>query len=290
MSDKGYEADRDRVLDLDEEMRNMPREVRNVLHPVRLSGADSFQFRCHPGISCFNHCCSNIEILLTPYDMLRLRRRLDLSAEEFLYRYANPTTLTKGQLPVAMMAMDKESGKCPFVTEAGCSVYEDRPVTCRYYPIGLALMHKQQAEGEEAFYFLIKEDFCKGHQEAHTQSVDTWRAEQGSDGYDLQNRGWMEIILKRRSAGEGVSTSLQVSEFFYMASTNPAVFRRFVFETSFLERFNVDDATRERIREDDEALMNFAYAWLKTVLFGDQEVSIRPEAVDKLRRKPPAKP
>ncbi|MEO5363607.1 MAG: YkgJ family cysteine cluster protein, partial [Magnetococcus sp. DMHC-8] len=272
MSTDEDNAERDRVWQWDPEMRNMPREVRNVLSPVRLTGDDGLQFRCHPGIACFNRCCSQIEILLTPYDLLRLRRRLSLTAEEFLYQYATPYTLSRGQLPVAMLRMDEETGQCPFVTPEGCSVYSDRPVTCRYYPLGLALLHRQQTAGEEVFYFLVKEDYCLGHQEERHWRVDEWRRDQGSDGYDERNRKWMELIIKRRSAGDATSTSLPVSEFFYMASTNPDKFRQFVFGSTFLQRYQVDAETVERIRTDDEAMTEFALAWLKSVLFGDQEV------------------
>ena len=284
---KPYTADRDRVLHLDPVMRDMPREVRNVIAPVHLSGEDTFKFRCHPDISCFNQCCSNIEILLTPYDMLRLRTRLKLGAEEFLYEYATPTTLAKGQLPVAMLLMDSKTGKCPFVTEEGCSVYEDRPVTCRYYPIGLALMHRQDDKGEKEFYFMVKEEYCQGHKEDKQWSVNEWRSDQGSDGYDKPNRGWMEIILKRRSAGDATSTSVQVSEFFYMATTNPEAFRAFIFSSSFLKRYQVDEETIKRIRQDDTAVTEFAFSWLKSALFGDKDFPIRPEAVMELniRRK-----
>jgi len=34
--------------------------------PVQLALHDKFQFRCHKGIACFNKCCENIDILLTP--------------------------------------------------------------------------------------------------------------------------------------------------------------------------------------------------------------------------------
>lgn len=282
------DTDRDKVLQLDPDMRDMPREVRDIISPVRLTDKDSLQFRCHPGISCFNQCCRSIEILLTPYDMLRLRERLNMTAEEFLYEHATPYTLAKGQLPVAMLRMDEKTGQCPFVTPEGCSVYSDRPVTCRYYPIGLALMHRQAAtdqEGsqDEAFYFLIKEDFCKGHQEEKTWRVDAWRQDQGSDGYDEHNRNWMEVIVKRRSAGDATRTSLPVSEFFYMASTNPEKFREFVFNSSFLKRYQVDEETAARIREDDVALTEFAFSWLKSALFGDREVKVRPEAIEALK-------
>ena len=285
MSSETPETDREKVLKLDPDMRDMPREVRDIISPVRLTGKDSLTFRCHPGVSCFNACCSNIEIILTPYDMLRLRERLKLTADEFLYQYATPSTLTKGQLPVAMMRMDEESGQCPFVTPEGCSVYSDRPVTCRYYPLGLALMHRQQATENEAFYFMIKEGYCKGHQEAKTWRVDAWREDQGSDGYDLHNQQWMEIIVKRRSAGDATSTSLPVSDFFYMASTSPDAFRKFVFGSSFLKRYHVDAETAAKIREDDVALTAFAFSWLKSVLFGDKEIKPRPEAIDALKAK-----
>jgi uncharacterized protein len=289
MAENSADSDRQRVLQLDEEMRDMPREVRNILNPVRLTGKDSLKFSCHPGISCFNACCRNIEILLTPYDILRLRRRLKISSELFLYNYATPTTLSKGQLPVPIMRMDEETGRCPFNTDEGCSVYEDRPVTCRYYPVGMALMHKQDAKDEEEFYFLIKEDFCKGHEEDKEWTVFEWRKDQGSDGYDEQNRGWMELILKRRSAGDAVKTSVQLSEFFYMASTDPEAFRRFIFSSTFLERYAVDDETQANLREDDQFLTEFSFAWLRTVLFGEKNIKVRPEAVEEMKKRKPKK-
>lgn len=291
MSDDHAQTDRDKVLKLDPDMRDIPREVRDIISPVRLSGSDALQFRCYPGISCFNQCCSTIEIILTPYDILRLRQRLNLTAEEFLYEYATPFTLAKGQLPVAMVRMNEETGHCPFVTSEGCSVYSDRPVTCRYYPLGLALMHRPQVSENEAFYFLVKEDYCKGHQEEKRWSVDEWRCDQGSDGYDKHNQKWMEIIVKRRSAGDATSTSIPVSEFFYMASTNPDKFRQFVFDSSFLKRYEIDEETIANIRDDDVAMTEFAFSWLKSALFGDQEVKLRPDAIEVMqdRKKTPSR-
>ncbi|HIJ85841.1 MAG: YkgJ family cysteine cluster protein [Magnetococcales bacterium] len=283
MSD--YKQARDQVLELEEGLRDMPQEVRNVLHPVRLTGKEHFQFRCHPGIACFNACCRNIEIILTPYDLIRIRRRLNLDAESFLYHYATPFTLTKGQLPVPLIRMDPETGQCPFNGPDGCSIYSDRPVACRYYPIGMALMHKQETKDDDEFYFLIKEEFCHGHREVKDWTIQDWRSDQGSDGYDVQNRGWMEFILKRRSAGDGVATAVQLSEFFYMASTNPDVFRRFVFDSSFLKKFHVDPETERLIREDDQALTDFAFSWLKSILFGDAEVKVKPTAVAELKER-----
>ena len=41
---------------------------------------------CHKGIACFNKCCQSIDIMLAPYDILRLKKRLGMCPAEFLAR------------------------------------------------------------------------------------------------------------------------------------------------------------------------------------------------------------
>lgn len=271
--------------ELDEEIPGLSREVRNVIQPVRLESGDRFQFRCHPGVSCFNACCSHMEIVLTPYDQLRLRQRLGLTPEEFLFRYADATFLPKGDLPVAVIRMDTETGRCPFNTDEGCSVYSDRPVSCRYYPIGMALLRKEGESSRDEFQFLIQESYCQGHQEEARWTIAEWKTDQGIDTYDEHNKEWMEIILRRRSAGDLAQTSTGLKEIFYTASTNPPTFRRFVFESSFLERYRVTPEVQERIREDDLALTEFAFQWLRGLLFGSGEYLPTDQAVQLSRER-----
>ena len=52
--------------------------------PVKLGLDDTIQFRCHKGIACFNKCCENINIMLTPYDILRLKTALGSRRRSFL--------------------------------------------------------------------------------------------------------------------------------------------------------------------------------------------------------------
>ena len=35
-----------------------------------------FSFACHPDVPCFTKCCSDLDLALTPYDVLRLKNRL----------------------------------------------------------------------------------------------------------------------------------------------------------------------------------------------------------------------
>ena len=55
--------------------------------PEMIEGTTTIQFQCRKGIDCWNACCSNIDISLTPVDILRLSRRLGISTTEFQRRF-----------------------------------------------------------------------------------------------------------------------------------------------------------------------------------------------------------
>ena len=65
----------------------MPLPSMKDVEPSQLTLDAKFKFRCHKGIKCFTKCCKNINILLTPYDIIRMKKRLGISSEEFLDKY-----------------------------------------------------------------------------------------------------------------------------------------------------------------------------------------------------------
>ena len=108
-------------------------DSRAIIDPVKLNPDSPFTFKCHKGLACFTQCCSGINIILTPYDIIRLKNNLQLSSEEFLALYTAPQLLEKTGLPVVTLSLLKNKvSSCPFVSEKGCFVYEDRPAACRY--------------------------------------------------------------------------------------------------------------------------------------------------------------
>ena len=54
---------------------------------------------------------------------------------------------------------------------------------------------------------------------------------------------------------------------FFLVSYDIDKFKDFVFDSSFLERIEVDDATVEKIKNDEIELLKFGLEWLKSVLF-----------------------
>jgi Fe-S-cluster containining protein len=246
--------------------------------PVQLTDSSTFRFSCHKGLSCFTSCCRGINITLTPYDILRLKNRMQISSDEFLAIYTVPQLLEKTDLPVVTMKMmDDEAGSCPFVREDGCLIYEDRPTTCRYYPLGVgSLSHKEQQP--HGFYFFINEPHCLGFEENVEWTVAEWRKDQGVDAYDAVNAEWTDLIVRKRSIPSNIRLTEKTKNMFFTASYNIDQFRRFVFESSFLDLYEIDKETVEKIRADEIELLQFGFRWLKWLLFKQGEFRMNEQA------------
>jgi len=252
----------------------------------RLGKGDAFRFSCRPGVSCFTNCCSDVNIVLTPYDILRLKKRLGVDSKQFLDEFTVSPFTKEQTFPVVMLKMREDDEKsCPFLgtREEGCTVYEDRPWSCRMYPVGKA-SPPEDAAGEEEFFFLMKEEHCKGFEEATDDwTVGGWMDDQGVADYDRFSEGFKEIVL-HRLVREGVELSPRRMEMFQQAFYDLDTFRSFVFESSFLEKFEIDDEEQEAMRTSDEALLEFSPRWLRFALFGDvTAVSIKEHILEAKR-------
>jgi Fe-S-cluster containining protein len=261
-------------------------EIMANIEPVRLGPDSKFKFKCHKGIKCFNQCCRDINIILTPYDIIKLKTRLGLSSEEFLALYTEPQILEKTDLPVVTLKLLDEEGSdpdrkaCPFVREDGCLVYEDRPTTCRYYPLGVASLSHKEDSGEDEFYFFVHEPHCLGFEEEKAWTVSQWRRDQGVDVHDKINAEWTDLLVRKRTFPPSMQLTEQTKKMFFLVSYNIDKFREFVFESSFLNRYSVDDATVEKIKADEIDLLKFGLKWLKWLLFkeGDFEMKTGTDA------------
>ena len=243
--------------------------------PKILDDDTKIQFRCHKGISCFNACCKNADITLTPYDVLRLKKRLGMTSGEFLKQHTVPFEMDGDKVPGIKMRTD-DAGACLFVTEEGCSVYEDRPAACRYYPVGHLAMKPKDEKTERTSYFLVEEEHCKGHQEAREITIGDYRKEQEVAPFDDMNQEWYQIMLKKKSAGPTVGKPPEMSlQLFFMCSYDLDRFRRFVLSDSFKNSYLLEDETYAELERDDEALLKFGYRMLKHVLFGELSIPER---------------
>jgi len=243
----------------------------------QLQPGEKFRFGCHSKLPCFTTCCSDINILLTPVDVLGLARRLGITTGEFLDQYTLMPITKDLHLPVVMLKMgDDPAKKCQLLGENGCTVYDVRPWPCRMYPVGMALPPARAGVQPEPIHFLIEDGFCDGHSEAREWSLEEWLADQGLDtpARNELEQGFQEIVSHPWFIG-GRQLDPKRMQMFHTACFDLDGFRNFVFNSSFLQRFEVEEDVVEQIRDDDEALLRFAFRWLRFALFAEPTMIVR---------------
>lgn len=245
---------------------------RSAVDPVQLTPESKFKFRCHKDISCYNKCCGDLDIFLTPYDIIRIKSSLKITSSQLLDNHTETVTLEKTQLPFIKLKM-KEDGQCQFVGDEGCSIYADRPLACRYYPLGFGVMQSSKIEGGD-FYFLLKEDHCKGFEEDSAWTVQEWREDQHIGEYDDVNKDWVDIILKKKLK-TNVTPDARSKNLFFLGSYDLDSFKLFVFESRFLDVFDLEEEYVRMIKEDEKELLKFAQRWLQYVLYKEPTVYLK---------------
>jgi Fe-S-cluster containining protein len=267
----------------DDKTRNPPFPGNPVL-PQTFDEGKIIQFQCRKGIACWNACCSNIDISLTPYDILRLKRRFDISSGEFLKKYTVPYEMEQDSIAGVKLRPVENGTACQFMTPEGCSVYEDRPTACRYYPVALLSLRRQDESTDRASYALVEEPHCLGHKEPRRISVGDYRKEQGLEEYDELARGWRQLILKKKSSGPSIGKPSKRSlELFFMVCYDIDRFSQFVASEGFSDIYDLPAQELKDILCDDNALMQFGFRFLRQVLFGEESIALRQEAAQERR-------
>ena len=180
------------------DLRLVDNPLGRIMKPISLT--QRFSFACNSTVSCFNQCCRDLNQFLTPYDVFRLKRRVGLTSSQFLESYTVRHQGPQTGFPVVTFKLNPaDSMRCPFVHADGCGVYEDRPSSCRTYPlVRLASRSRETGKISES-YFLIQEEHCQGFDEMQDQTVEEWIENQGIDVYNRMNDLLLELIsLKNR--------------------------------------------------------------------------------------------
>lgn len=121
---------------------------------ARIAPGEPFSFNCSPGIDCFTDCCRQLELALTPYDVLRLRYATNLTSSKLLDRYIIKEQEDTDVFPRFYLTMvDDGKASCVFVTPQGCSIYGHRPGACRTYPLGRATVRKKTGSKSSMYCF-----------------------------------------------------------------------------------------------------------------------------------------
>ena len=161
-----------------------------------LKPEESFCFDCHPDVPCFNSCCADLDLVVSPYDALRLRAVLKIDSAEFLERFTCVAVAPDNGFPQVFLRMREDDRKtCPFVTSQGCSVYPDRPSACRSYPLGRGA--SLDDHGQIAVrYVMVQEGHCQGFKESKSWTPESWIQDQGLKEYNAYNDCYLGLVTR----------------------------------------------------------------------------------------------
>ena len=235
---------------------------------VPVSLGDNFSFVCSPNVSCFNECCRDLNQFLTPYDVLRLKQALGIPSSEFLKKYTLRHNGPESGLPVVTIKMEPATEYvCPFVTSAGCSVYKDRPASCRMYPLARAVVRSRDTGQMVEYFALIEEPHCHGFGRKSGQTVGQWLSGQDVQEHNAMNDKLVEVIgLKNRIIPGPLDEA--DGDRFYMACYDLDTFRDQICDKGLLSGLPVSAEVLRQAMDNDVALLELGLAWIKYTLFG----------------------
>ncbi len=241
---------------------------------TRLDAEHVFRFDCSESIPCFTNCCRDITVVLTPYDVVRLKNALSMPSDQFLDKHTIIIPKQKRLIPMVILKMNESDKKCPFVGKGGCSVYADRPWPCRMYPLDI--------NDDGTFGFITDESCCLGLQVDQRIRICDWLVEQGVPVYDEMNSLLSQLTAPLQAEELDIDNP-KITRMTFMAMYNLDKFRDFILKSTFLDRFDVDGIRLEKIKRNDVELLKFGIDWIKFGVFGQKLFQVKESAVPKDR-------
>ena len=235
----------------------------------RLCGRERFSFGCHPKVPCFTECCRELELALTPYDVLRLRQELQMTSALFIERFVVVEQDEDDVWPRLYLGMvDDGRASCPFISESGCRVYSNRPGACRAYPVGRGGLLDANGNVRE-IHVLVREEHCKGFAESQDHTAAEWFVNQGLIEYNAINDEVLSL-LQHEQVRAGLSLTQEQRAAFFVALYKLDEFRTKVSSAAFQNKYLQDKEESGSVLADDLNLLRFGVRWLKEILFTEK--------------------
>jgi Fe-S-cluster containining protein len=224
-------------------------------------------FDCNAENSCYNECCRDLHQALMPYDILRMKKAVNMRSQAFLRDYTTMHYGPESGLPVVAFKPNPQTGhQCPFVTEKGCSIYNDRPASCRMYPLARAIARSRETGQINEYFAVIEESHCKGFENDSDKTVSQWLTGQNVERHNRENDKLMALISLKNRIMPGKLDGRQ-SDKFYLALYDLDEFRHQIVNNGLLDELDIPEKLYDFLN-DDETLLNFGIEWVKFQLFG----------------------
>ncbi|XOF34370.1 MAG: YkgJ family cysteine cluster protein [Candidatus Electrothrix sp. YB6] len=237
-------------------------------HCSPITESNVFCFSCHPEVPCFNECCRQLDLALTPYDVLRLKNALKRHSGMFLEQFVIIEWEEGMLFPACYLTMvDDGRASCVFVKENGCRVYEDRPAACRAYPVGRGASLQEDGTVAEQ-YVLLREPHCRGFEEGQGYTATEYFQDQGLSEYNRYNDQLMKLLQHPRIHAGFKPTKAQ-AEHYIMALYNLDTFRQELTTGGIQLNTPLSPMEEQAMQNSDNVLLLIAIRWLIQEYFGE---------------------
>ncbi|MCL2789768.1 MAG: YkgJ family cysteine cluster protein [Desulfobulbus sp.] len=239
-------------------------------HFQPVSADQELVFACHPGIACFTQCCRELDLALTPYDVLRLKRRLQLVSGQFLERYVIVEWDEACLFPTCYLTMvDDGQASCVFADSRGCLVYGDRPGSCRAYPVGRGAAKGSDGLPAESLVLLI-EPHCQGFaEEVSAQTVRRYLLSQELEPYNQFNDALLPVVQHAAIQAGTFRPSRSQLDQYMLALYDLDHFRQEMAHGRVALHSPLNPAQITGLAGDDEQLLLLGIRWLLQEWFGE---------------------
>jgi len=202
--------------------------------------------------------------------VVRLKKHLGISSDRFLDRHVDVVLRPDNFFPdVLLKMMECNHRLCPFLSESGCSVYDNRPYSCRLFPVEQGAHYDAIQNKTEMIHFFRPPDFCLGQKESEPWTPESWIDDQKAGPHAEMTTDWAalkRLFVENPWGADGPDGPK--GKMAFMAVYNIDRFREFVFKSSFLKRYRVKSTVRKKIRINDVELLKFGFEWIKFFIWG----------------------
>ena len=131
---------------------------------------DTFTFHC---TQCGKCCIHRTDIILSPRDIFKMAKELNLSNADFLRKYCSMHIGPTSRIPVIMLRPVGKDDRCPLLKNNKCSVHKVIPSVCGMFPLGRYIAFGKDDFGKKKLdcgevKYLLQPIECGDKSETHT--------------------------------------------------------------------------------------------------------------------------
>ena len=177
-------------------MDNRLKEIVDNYDKLHIGVDEPFRFHC---TMCGKCCINREDILLSPRDLYRVSRELQLTPSDFVNQYGETYIGSDSRLPIVRLRPRGSIKRCPLLKDRKCSVHRAKPSVCAMFPIGRlikaegTLENANISDNHEIQYIFTKPG-CGDDSETHT--VREWLGEFGLPLQDSYYIKWTQTMTQ----------------------------------------------------------------------------------------------